>query len=240
MPFGPGAANNEDPRKSAKKRILSAVGKRVTKKIRRLPLLCDLAILFILFGALVGMVMEDSPSLLFATFFSKVHKFITTAVKFKNIASKKQSSSDWSRAPPGSPLEHTYYCYYYYDDYYHYYDYYNYYNYYNYYHYYDYYKYYGYYDYYKYYDYYDYNKYYDYYDYYDNTTTTTTGKLAMLALHMPWYTTFVQMPDHTWRAGKSMRRSQRSPSSSTYSARRLGWSWRIALHCYLQHFQQGL
>ena len=31
--------------------------------------LCDLAILFILFGMSVGMVMEDSPSLLFATFF---------------------------------------------------------------------------------------------------------------------------------------------------------------------------
>ena len=31
--------------------------------------LCDLAILFILFGMSVGMVMEDSPSLLFATYF---------------------------------------------------------------------------------------------------------------------------------------------------------------------------
>ena len=69
--------------------------------------LCDLAILFILFGMSVGMVMEDSPSLLFATFF-----------KFKLKKNSPPGSSNprrigpqlvlgrfWSRAPwsrPGS------------------------------------------------------------------------------------------------------------------------------------------
>ena len=61
--------------------------------------LCDLAILFILFGMSVGIVREDSPSLLFATFF----KF-----KLKKIASRKQQSTkDWSAARPGSLLEQS-------------------------------------------------------------------------------------------------------------------------------------
>ena len=60
--------------------------------------LCDLAILFILFGMSVGMVMEDSPSLLFATFF----KF-----KVKKIIASRKSTKD-SSAPPGSLLTWPY------------------------------------------------------------------------------------------------------------------------------------